>query len=93
MSGTEEERAQLRLLVDKRKKIVLDREAGLSSKVVFNRKVALALGAPRGQVTLMQVLDSFPSPQHAHTCRLCIHIRTVMHNMHKRADCAYISER
>ena len=47
----------MRALIDKRKKTVLEREAGLSSKVVFNRKVANALGAPRGQVTLLQVRE------------------------------------
>ncbi len=55
VSGTEDERAMLRSLIDKRKRAVLDREAGLNSKVVFNRKVSTALGTPKGQVTLMQV--------------------------------------
>jgi hypothetical protein len=52
----------LRNLVDKRKAMVEAREKALSSKLVFNRKVAAAIGGEtKGQVSLDQVCDE-PKP-------------------------------
>jgi len=52
----------LRNLVDKRKAMVEAREKALSSKLVFNRKVAAAIGGEtKGQVSLDQVCHE-PKP-------------------------------
>lgn len=48
----------LRNLVNKRKAMVQARESALQSKLVFNRKVAAAVGGEtKGQVSLDQVGD------------------------------------
>jgi len=56
-SGTEEERTQLGQVVEKRKAAVERREKQLGDKQVFNRKVATAIGAPKGQVSLLQLRE------------------------------------
>ena len=57
VSGTEEEREWLTETIRKKQRIVRAREDALASKLVFNRKVASAMGssANKGQVSLLQV--------------------------------------